>query len=196
MASKKSRKSSARSNRRSPSNAFALLQGDHREVDAMLKQFERARSNSKRAIAERICAALTVHAQIEEEIFYPSAREVLGPSDQDLLEEAKVEHASLKNLIGQIQSADDGDSEAFAAKVTVLGEYTKHHVKEEEKELFPKLRKAGLDATEVGERLAARKQELMGQRGEPDRTSVRTRRSESSGLLGRMASRLGATTSK
>jgi hemerythrin superfamily protein len=171
-AQRRSRSTRPRQSSSSP-EAFTLLKSDHREVDALLKQFERARRNAKSAIAERICTALTVHAQIEEEIFYPAAREVLRAADQDLIEEADVEHASLKNLIRQIQGRASSD-DSYTAKVTVLGEYTKHHVKEEESELFPKLRKSRFDAKDVGQRLAARKGELMAQSGHPESSSART----------------------
>ena len=104
-----------------------------------------------------------MHAQIEEEIFYPAAREAL-PSD-DLLDEAKVEHDSAKGLIAQIESSTPGD-ELFDAQVTVLGEYVKHHIKEEQNELFPKLRRARMDLKALGQALAERKDALMGARNE------------------------------
>jgi len=110
------------------------------------------------ALAARICRELTVHAQIEEEIFYPAAREVLR--DEDLIDEATVEHASAKDLIAQIESSSPGD-DLFDAKVKVLGEYINHHVKEEQNELFPKMRQTSLDLTEIGQRMMARKQELL-----------------------------------
>ena len=142
-------------------DAIALLKADHKEVAEMLEKFETARSN-KGKLAQQICMSLTVHAQIEEEIFYPAAREALGEEGEDLLDEAKVEHNSLKELIGHIEGASPQD-ELFDAHVTVLGEYVKHHVKEEESELFPKLRKSDMDLAEVGAQLAARKKELMSQ---------------------------------
>jgi hemerythrin superfamily protein len=144
------------------------LKQDHREVDTLVKQFEKARAGSRERIARRICAALTVHAQIEEEIFYPAARELLRSSDEELVDEAAVEHASVKELIGQIESSSEGD-DLYDAKVTVLGEYVQHHVKEEERELFPKVRKAGLNTREIGARLAARKAELEGDSVPPRR---------------------------
>jgi hemerythrin superfamily protein len=156
-------------------DAIALLKRDHREVDALVKQFEKARSGSKERLAERICAALTVHAQIEEEIFYPAARESLRASDEDLVDEAAVEHASVKDLIRQIEASSEGD-DLYDAKVTVLGEYVRHHVKEEETELFPKIRKSSLDTREIGARMAARKAELE----------------EGSGLRGRRTASLSA----
>jgi hemerythrin superfamily protein len=140
-------------------DAIALLKADHKEVSEMFEKFETARS-TKQKLAHQICQALTVHAQIEEEIFYPAAREALGEDGKDLLDEAKVEHNALKELIANIQGATAGD-DLFEAHVTVLGEYTRHHVKEEEGELFPKLRKSEMDLVEVGHRLAKRKKELM-----------------------------------
>jgi hemerythrin superfamily protein len=140
-------------------DAIALLKADHKEVSDMFEKFETARS-TKGKLAQQICMALTVHAQIEEEIFYPAAREALGDDGKDLLDEAKVEHNSLKELIGHIEGSSPED-DLFDANVTVLGEYVKHHVKEEEGELFPKLRKSDMDLKEVGERLSARKKELM-----------------------------------
>jgi hypothetical protein len=101
-----------------------------------------------------------VHTQIEEEIFYPAAREAIR--EQDLLDEAAVEHASAKELIRQLQDGQPGD-EMFDARVKVLGEYVKHHVKEEQNELFPQVKKSRLDTRSLGEQLMMRKQELMGQ---------------------------------
>lgn len=142
-------------------DAIALLKADHKEVAEMFEKFETARS-TKSKLAQQICMALTVHAQIEEEIFYPAAREALRDEGEDLLNEAEVEHNSLKELIGQIEGSAPGD-ELYDAHVKVLGEYVKHHVKEEEGELFPKLRKSAMDLVEVGEQIAARKKELMSQ---------------------------------
>jgi hemerythrin superfamily protein len=162
MAAKRSkpkapRRSTTRGNR-SP-DAIKMLKDDHETVAALLKRFEGSRQDSvKGGLAERICSELTVHATIEEEIFYPAVREAID--DDDLMDEAKVEHASLKALIGQIQAARPG-SGLFDAKVTVLGEYVKHHVKEEQQEMFPKARKSGLDLQALGERLLQRKQQLQ-----------------------------------
>jgi hemerythrin superfamily protein len=119
-------------------DAIALLKADHKEVAEMLERFGTARS-TKEKLAHQICQSLTIHAQIEEEIFYPAAREALGDDGEDLLDEAKVEHQSLKELIAKIEGGNDDD--LFEANVKVLGEYVKHHVKEEENELFPNVRK-------------------------------------------------------
>ncbi len=157
-AKKKSASSKSASSQRTP-DATALLRADHQAVQKLFDQFEKTRSEDRKGtLAQQICEELTVHARIEEEIFYPAAREALR--EQDLLDEATVEHASAKDLIAQIEGASPSD-ELFDAKVTVLGEYIKHHVKEEQNELFPKLRKTKLDLKQLGERLQARKMELM-----------------------------------
>ena len=141
-------------------DAVALLKADHREVDGLLEQFEKARSDRKESIARRICSALSVHAQIEEELLYPAARRVLDPDDMDIVDEADVEHASIKQLVADVESASPSDA-LYDAKVKVIGEYVKHHVKEEERELFPKLRRSELDLKALGAQLAERKQVLM-----------------------------------
>lgn len=155
------RKSTAKAT--ASNDAIRLLKADHAEVKALFKQYEKlvkaeARSAEKQELAKAICTLLTVHAQVEEEIFYPAAREVLDA--QDLVDEADVEHASAKDLIARIESSDPRDDH-YDAKVKVLGEYINHHVKEEEQELFKEVKKAGLDVKQVGEELAARKEELM-----------------------------------
>ena len=142
-----------------PADAIKLLKTDHKEVDTYFKQYETLEDESeKQALALKICIALIVHAQIEEEIFYPAAREALN--DDDLLDEAEVEHASAKQLIAEIQAMQVGDR-LFDAKVTVLGEYIKHHVEEEETEMFPEARESGLDLKALGLQMAERKMQLM-----------------------------------
>ena len=162
MATRKTaRKSSTRS--RTPKDAIALLKADHKEVKTMVGQFNNSRSDSKKGqLAEQICAALGVHAEIEEEIFYPAAREALK-KDGDLIDEAEVEHTSVKELIAKIKGGEPG-SELWEAQVKVLSEYVNHHVKEEEGEIFPKVRKTKLDLEGLGEQLAQRKAELQGGR--------------------------------
>jgi hemerythrin superfamily protein len=151
--------SKKRSSSAAQRDALALLRADHQEVQSLFDKFEKTRSDDRKAaIAEQICNELTVHAQIEEEIFYPAAREAIR--EKDLLDEATVEHQSAKDLIAQIESGKPGD-ELFEAKVKVLGEYIRHHVKEEQNELFAQVRKTKLDLKALGERLMARKQELM-----------------------------------
>lgn len=164
----KSTTKSSSSARKTPANdAIKLLTADHNEVKALFKQYDElveaeAGDDEKLEIATTICQMLTVHAQIEEEIFYPAAREVL--EEQDLVDEADVEHASAKDLIAQIEASDPSDDH-YDAKVKVLGEYIDHHVKEEQNELFKEVKKAGLDTAAVGEQLLARKEELMAELG-------------------------------
>jgi hemerythrin superfamily protein len=155
---------------RAEKDACDLLDADHRAVKKMFKEYEelsgsRARNAAqmKKELAMQICQELTVHTQIEEEIFYPALREVF--KDTDLLDEATVEHQSAKDLIAQIQGAGDAD-EMFDAKVKVLGEYIDHHVKEEKGEIFPKARSARkLDLVGMREQLETRKEELMSEMG-------------------------------
>ena len=157
---------------RSEKDACDLLDADHKAVRKMFKEYEeltgsRARSaaQKKMDLAKQICQELTVHARIEEEIFYPALRAVL--KDTDMLAEAQVEHNGAKDLIAQIQSMAEAD-EMFDAKVTVLGEYIDHHVKEEKNEIFPKARAARkLDLVAMRDDLQARKEELMAEMGEP-----------------------------
>lgn len=142
-------------------DAIELLTGDHKSVKALFHAFEKITGregvdDQKAELVQRICAELTVHATIEEEIFYPAVREALD--DDDLMDEADVEHASAKDLIAQLESAAPGDDH-YDAKVTVLGEMIDHHVKEEEGQMFPKARKV-IDVDEIGVELAARKAQL------------------------------------
>ena len=147
-------------------DAIKLLMNDHDEVEALFKQFMKMKKDGKQKadLIEQICNALTVHAEIEEEIFYPACRDELGEAGEMMLDEAEVEHASMKNLIEQIQDADP-DDEMTSAKVKVLCEYVMHHVKEEEGKIFPKIKKSDLDLADLGAELMERKQELMGEEG-------------------------------
>ena len=151
---------------KSKMNALTLLIDDHKKVQKMFDQFEKLKEDddneAKQMLVEMACAALTIHAQIEEEIFYPAVREVLD--EQDLLDEATVEHASAKQLIAELESMQPGD-DLYAAKFTVLGEYVKHNVEEEEKEMFPKVKKAKLDLVAIGEQLMQRKMALREELG-------------------------------
>ena len=149
-------------------DAVQLLTSDHAEVSALFKKYEKlaeanAKAADRQAHAEQICTLLTVHATIEEEIFYPAARE--AEVESDLLDEAEVEHASAKDLIAQIQGMGP-DDELYDAKVKVLGEYIDHHVQEEEGEMFPKCRKAEMDLADLASQLAERKPELMEEEGQ------------------------------
>jgi hemerythrin superfamily protein len=144
-------------------NAIDLLKKDHDDVNALFKDYEKLAesggdSTDRRALSTRICGMLAVHAMIEEEIFYPAARK--ANVDSDLLDEADIEHASAKQLIADIGAAKASDSH-YDARVRVLGEYIRHHVKEEEGELFPACRASEMDMDQIGSRLQKRKGELM-----------------------------------
>lgn len=142
-----------------PQDAIELLVADHREVDELFDQYEAAESDAdKLALATQICLALKVHAQIEEELFYPPARDKTG--DTDLVDEAIVEHMGAKTLIAQIESMAPGQP-LYDAKVKVLSEQVRHHVEEEETELFPEVRETRIDLEALGAKLAARKAELL-----------------------------------
>jgi hemerythrin superfamily protein len=148
-----------------PRDAIALLKQDHRTVEALFDEFEDAEEQEQSQLAERICNMLTVHAQIEEELLYPAAKQAFEDEEQeDLVNEAAVEHQSAKDLIAKIEAMTP-DHEAFKATVKVLGEYVKHHVKEEENELFAALKKTELDLKEMGSQLAERKFALMEEMG-------------------------------
>lgn len=140
-------------------DAVSLLKADHREVEAMFDKFEKAPKARKAELAKKICRALRVHTTIEEEILYPAFLE--QADDEDLHHEAEVEHAGAKKLIAQIEEGDPED-EYFDAKVTVLSEMIKHHVKEEEGSggMFATARKAKMDLQALGAQLAQRKSEL------------------------------------
>jgi len=160
-------------------DALSMLKTDHAAVKDLFKLFNALAEASapahrkKQTIALKICKELTVHAKIEEEIFYPAARAALGRDEAPMMDEADVEHASCKELISQIESMEPG-ADHYDAKVIVLGEYINHHVKEEEGEMFPKVRKAKLDIKAVGEQLAVRKKELMASYS-PEKASLLSR---------------------
>ncbi|WP_371765034.1 hemerythrin domain-containing protein [Massilia sp.] len=144
-------------------DAIALLTADHREVAEMFEQFEQLGDRataSKEKLKDKICKALVAHTTIEEEIFYPAVRAANVEEGEDMVDEAIVEHAAAKDLIKQLQEMQP-DDDLYDAKVKVLSEQIEHHVKEEEKEMFPKAKKAGLDLLALGQEMALRKQELM-----------------------------------
>jgi hypothetical protein len=158
MAAKAKRKSS--SSRAKPLDAIALLKADHRQVEEWFAQFEKATSASrKQQLASNICAALTVHTEIEEEIFYPAF--LAATEDKDMHHEAVVEHAGAKSLIAEIQQMSPSE-DYFDAKVTVLSEMIKHHVKEEEQPggMFAEAKKSDMDLRDLGAQLMERKKEL------------------------------------
>lgn len=141
-------------------DAISLLTEDHQQVKKMFQQFDKLKDDEedeKEDLARKICAALTAHAAVEEEIFYPAVRAAID--DDDLMDEAEVEHESAKELIAQIEGGSATDDQ-YDAKVKVLGEQIDHHVKEEREEMFPKARKAKIDLIALGEQIEKRKQEL------------------------------------
>ena len=161
-------------------SAIELLKRDHDEVDAMFKQYEDMKDDgdaaAKESLVEKICDALTVHAQIEEEIFYPAARRALHEEEgKELLDEAAVEHQTLKDLVSRLESAPTDDP-LYDAGVKVLSEYVKHHVREEENELFPKVKSSGLDLADLGGKLETRKGQLQGRSGRGSRNGSGGRR--------------------
>lgn len=145
-----------------PQAAPALLRADHEAVSRLFADYETTRSSAKKKIlVARICTELSVHAQVEEEIFYPAVK--LALKDKELVPEATVEHATLKALIAEVEGHEP-DGEMFDARMKVLSEYVKHHVNEEQNEMFPQARATNLDMVELGSRIAERKAELLSQR--------------------------------
>ena len=141
-------------------DAIALLKEDHREVEKLFKEFEKAKGDGrKQKLAHQICLELSVHAEIEEAIFYPACE---GTVDEEELREGYVEHDAAKLMIAEIEANESGDDEFFDTKVNVLQEEIEHHIKEEEGPggIFSQARKGKLDMDALGEQLAAKKKEL------------------------------------
>ena len=156
----------ARAASKTSTDAIAILKADHEKVKKLFKEFERLHGedadDEAEQVAKQICNELTIHATVEEEIFYPAVRAVID--DEDLLDEAEVEHASAKDLIAQIESMTAADDK-YAAKVIVLGEYIDHHVKEEQDEMFPQAKKSKIDMDALGAEILSRKKELKAEMG-------------------------------
>jgi hemerythrin superfamily protein len=148
--------------RASKQDAVQLLTADHTKVKKLFKEFEKLKEDSdareKSALVEEICNELKVHTAVEEEIFYPALRECID--DEEIMDEADVEHESAKSLIEQLSKMRPGENH-YDAKVTVLGEYVNHHVEEEQGEMFPKAKRAKIDLVALGERIAQRKEQLQ-----------------------------------
>lgn len=148
-------------------NAVELLETDHRKVRALFKQLEQTEEDDRKvALAQQICRELSLHAECEEAIFYPAARKALGAESDDMLDEAAVEHRTLKTLMAEIDGTSPADP-FFDANLTVLKEYVEHHVKEEEREMFPLVAGGKLDLDALGVRLAEKKAQLQARAGEP-----------------------------
>lgn len=150
-------------------NAIDLLLEDHQSVQKLFKEFEKADredTESLEQIVSTACRELKVHSMLEKELFYPAVRDQVDKEeDEDLLNEADVEHQMADQLIETLEGMDPGDA-MYAAHFTVLSEYVKHHIKEEEKEMFPRVKKLkSLDLDAVGEEMVQRKQELMTELG-------------------------------
>ena len=142
-------------------SAIDLLEEDHRLVEGFFEEYEKLEAAPKKEkLGLKICLALQVHAQIEEEIFYPAAREAIEKAE--LIDEAIVEHAAAKQLIAEIESMEASD-QLYDAKVKVLGEQVSHHIEEEEGELFPQVKSSKLDLIALGKKMAERKATLFQQ---------------------------------
>jgi hemerythrin-like domain-containing protein len=146
--------------------AIELLMADHRKVEQLFDEFEAGKEDTeaKSGIAERICNELKVHTTVEEELLYPWLSDNLDEEDQDMVREAGIEHQTAKDLIAKIEDCDP-DDEQYDPLVKVLSEYIKHHVKEEEQEIFPKVASMTDELDELGQEIAARKAELMEEMG-------------------------------
>ena len=177
------------SRRRTTKTALDVLKSDHAEVTRLFKQFDRLcksdDSEGMQRVAQAVCKALGIHAEIEESIFYPALRN--APNADAPLDEADVEHSHIQELVAQLESGRPGD-DLFEARMTVLSEYVQHHVKEEESTLFARARKADCDLVALGLQLLARKAELGG--GEPvDVLALAARSKSVSGRNGQRVSR-------
>ena len=168
-------------------NAVEILKQDHDEVEKLFDQYEDAKDEDnaelKAEIVAAVCKALTIHAQIEEELFYPAMRRQAEDAS-DLVDEAAVEHQTLKNLVAELLVAAPGD-DLYDAKVKVLSEYVKHHVKEEEGEMFPMARKADIDLDALGKKLLQRKGELESAPARATRRTSRTATKSAASTNGR-----------
>ena len=153
--------------RKAREDAIQLLKQDHREVEGLFKEFEKLQEEGGSAVEPIIataCTELKIHDKLETEVFYPAIREGADDEVKDLLDEAEVEHTSVRELIQKIEGMK-ADDEKRNAHFTVLSEYVKHHVKEEEKEMFPKVKKLGIDLKALGVRMKERRSALMSEMG-------------------------------
>jgi len=149
--------------------AVELLKEQHDKVKKAFKEFEkldREDNEAQQQLVQRVCEDLKLHTTLEEELFYPAAREAID--DEDILNEAQIEHETAKMLIEQLENMGPEDPN-FHATFTVLGEYVVHHVKEEEGEMFPQVKKTDLDLEELGARMRSRMEELMGETADEEK---------------------------
>ena len=160
-ASSKSKSTAKKTASSRQKDAIQLLKADHREVEKLFRDFQKASGEARQEqLCRKICQALLIHTQIEEELVYPTARDFL--KDDQIVDEAYVEHNAAKDLIEQIQGTEVSD-DMFEARMQVLQEQIEHHVQEEEKEFFPKIQKTDMDLKGIGREIAARKKELTAQ---------------------------------
>jgi hemerythrin-like domain-containing protein len=163
MSKSRSHKSHEKS---SEMDAIEILMQDHKKVQKIFKEFEKSKDEvddgDKAEMIRQACMELKIHTQIEEEIFYPAARDAID--DEDLVDEAEVEHASAKQLIDELERMEPGE-DLYDARFTVLGEYVNHHIKEEEHSLFPEVKKAKLDLDGLGRQMLQMKEKLQSEMG-------------------------------
>lgn len=175
-------------------DAITMLTADHKKVKKLFSDFDKIKESGsddeKSAVVEQICNELSIHAEIEEEIFYPAVREAIDESD--LMDEALVEHAGAKVLIAQLKDMDPED-DLYDAKVTVLGEQINHHVEEEEGEMFPQAKKSGVDTEGLAEQMLQRKTALLQEMGINDK-AAEDGEEEPEGSAGNRATRKRAGT--
>ena len=151
-------------------DAIALLMEDHRKVESIFTKFQKLKDedkDKKADLVKQVCTELKIHAQLEEEIFYPAVRESI---EEDLVDQAEVEHSTIKQLVEELEVMTP-DDELYDAKVQVLSEYVEHHVEEEEGQMMPKAKKAKVDVDALGEELLMRKQELKQEIGAQPRAA-------------------------
>jgi hemerythrin superfamily protein len=164
------KKKSTTQEKNKPMEAIALLRADHKHVSELFAEYEATGSPSKKKkLVSQICTELSVHAQVEEEIFYPAVKGALD--DNELVPEAIVEQATMKALISQVEGVEP-DGEMFDAKIKDLSEYVKHHVKEEHTEMFPKAKSSDLDLMALGVQMAERKRALLAERKQEPRLAA------------------------
>lgn len=153
-------------------DAISLLQSDHREVAGWFKAYDLADSDAEKArLSGKICLALKVHARIEEEIFYPAAREALRAGQDERIDDALIEHAAARALIAEIEQMEV-EEDLYDARIRMLGELIAHHVAEEETQVFPACRETDMDMSALGARLAARRAELVRKLARPNGHAV------------------------